>query len=171
MPNREDAIWTEHNGSRLVATDYWQSDMAANGFFVISGNAGVVHLLMPEAHRPRLHDMTMARNVVIRRGMYKPDPPKEAKDCLEVLFDDGTNEPFVLYLDTGQALRVPADSDSGRGFAFQVYVQAPDGTPEVVLERPCFYERVALLPDLRAWKGPRPLNQALLVNPRLRWRR
>jgi hypothetical protein len=61
-----------------------------------------------------------------------------------VLFDDGSDNPFVVHIGVEQTDRLPLDFDVGKPIKFAVYVCGPARS----LELPAWYRRSARLPDL-----------------------
>ena len=97
-----------NDGPEIVTTNYWSTEHARKGYVYLSTNAGCLRLLVPEGSLPWLEDMRSAREVIVSRGPW-PDADKD--DAVELLFDDGTDEPFALHLSLEQADRLPLATD------------------------------------------------------------
>jgi hypothetical protein len=110
-------IAISNEGGEIIATNYWQSEYAAAGKFFLSLNAGVVRLLVPPSQMPMVHEMRTAKTIVLTLGEY------EGKSgAVELLFDDHSDTPFVLFLDPAQIDRRWPTADDGREVGFVVYV-------------------------------------------------
>ena len=130
-------------GPLIEETNYWGTEHARRGFVYLSINAGVLRALVPASSESMLADMRTAKIVVLSRG---PWPQQRKSDALELMFDDGTGEPFALHLLPEMIDRLPDDADHGRKFLAAIYTA--DG-PQ--FERPCVYRRVPQLPFLKPW--------------------
>ena len=94
----------ENDGGDITETNYLDSPMGSAGMFYMSGNAGVVRLLVPDTELRQLSEMKTGKLCVLTSGVYRRQP------SIEVMFDDGSNTPFVLYLSTDQCdFRVSGD--------------------------------------------------------------
>ncbi len=133
-----------NHGPRLTATNYWSSAGERAGNFLLSLNADCFHLLVPQCHQATVSEMATAKEVIITRG------PLDGQDALEVLFDDGSEEPFVLYLGASQCVPLPDESWVGCEVLFAVYT-APrrGGKPHKSLERVAWYRLADVLPCLK----------------------
>lgn len=80
-------------GADIASTNYFQSSQAASGLFYISWNASTARILIPDNKLSEIDEMRTGRVCVISRGRL------QGVDCLELMFDDGSDEPYVLYLD------------------------------------------------------------------------
>lgn len=87
----------ENDGGEIIDTNYFDSLMGRAGMFYLSANAGVVRLLIPDnqVHVPA--EMNTGELCVLTSGIYG------GQSSVEVMFDDGTNTPFVLYLSADQS--------------------------------------------------------------------
>ena len=86
------------------------------------------------------------KHVIVSRG---PWPSEQLPDAVEILFDDGSDNPFALHLSPESLDRMPLDTDAGKEWLFTVWT-APrrNGPPHKALERPAYYRRVDALPCL-----------------------
>lgn len=100
----------KNDGKRIVETNYPQTEWYKNGIIAASVNAGCVRLLMPDAFLPAVAwDMQTAKEIIITKGSYQGQPG------YEVLFDDHTDNPYVLQLDARQFVSLGiSDSENGR---------------------------------------------------------
>src|SRR4051794_35252285 len=96
-----DSLTITSHGPRIVATNFWDSDLDRDGLFYLSVHAGVIRLLVPRGMEGHVADMATARRVILSR------PRQVLVYAAEVLFDDRTDSPFVLHLDPAQADPLP----------------------------------------------------------------
>lgn len=133
----------QNDGPEIVTSDYWASSLAREGHVYLTPNAGVWRLLVPEGWR-HLADAKAAAGVCITRGSLY------GRDAVEILFDDGSQNPLALHTTTQAVERLPADDD---GHKLRTITVWGDG-PEKLLELPCYYRLRPSLPCLEDWKKP-----------------
>ena len=129
----------ENDGPRVAASNFWESAMAQAGYFYASANAGALRLLVPPKREAEIIEMLSAREVVATKGVHRV----ERRLMLELLFDDGTDSPFVLFLCQEQVdhwFTVP-DQQPRR---FLIYTTGP-----VLVSELKWYYREADLPCLK----------------------
>lgn len=85
-------------GQDIQSTDYWDTEHAAVGLCFLSGNAGALRLLVPEAAEGLLSEMRTGKYAYIEPSIRDPR-------CWDLVFDDGTDSPFSLSLDKRQTDR------------------------------------------------------------------
>lgn len=142
-------ISTENNDAEIISTNYWQTEHAARGLFYVSINAGTFRLLVPAVQEGAIAEMATAREVIVSRGAW-PDMGKY--DALEILFEDGSDSPFVLHLVADQADRMPTDADRdrpGQPPRWKCAIWTEDGKK---LELPCRYRLVKKIPCLKPFQ-------------------
>lgn len=144
----EPVLRIENHGPLITATNFWDLPEAALGKVLVSLNAGAFRVLLPPAAEPDLTDMRLGSECVVSRG---PWPQAGLSDAMEILFDDGTSEPFAMCLSPPSFDRLPADSDAGREWVLTVWTRPRRGKPHLALQRPCWYRRVPRIP----WPRPR----------------
>jgi hypothetical protein len=89
----------ENDGEDIRATNYWASEHARAGFFYLSGNAGVWRLLVPTTYaHALLAEIKTATHVVLEQS-------QRTADCVDVVFEDGTDTPYVVTIDKKQSDR------------------------------------------------------------------
>ena len=81
-----------------------------------------------------------------------PSPERRLPDALEVLFDDGTDDPWSLHLSPQAVDRMPLDTDSAQPWVLSVWTHRVGTTATKALETPCHYRRVRRLPDVLPWQ-------------------
>jgi len=92
--------------------------------------------------------MATAREVIISRAAW-PDMGKH--DALEVMFEDDTDNPFVLHLVSEQADHMPLDSDRDRPGQPPRWKFAAWTQDDKKLELPCRYRKVNKIPYMKPW--------------------
>lgn len=85
-----------NNGSEITYTNYWDSEHARCGFCYLSANAGVWRLLVPPEAETMLADIKTGTSVLIEPSTQEPGR------CWDVVFDDGTDAPFMIVIDKRQ---------------------------------------------------------------------
>jgi hypothetical protein len=138
-----------NHGGLILETNYWQLPPIPGELLRVSINAGAFRVLLRPQAESALADMRTARECVVSRG---PWPAAGLADALEILFDDGSADPFALHLQIESFDRLPPDSDAGKEWLLSVWTRPRRGAaPHKALERPCWYRRVPSLP----WLKPR----------------
>ena len=65
------------------------------------------------------------------------------REMTEVLFDDGSEQPFLLYLSQEQWERMPGNADYGSAYEFTVW-EDRSGTPHKIMSSPVYMTRRSL---------------------------
>jgi hypothetical protein len=138
----------ENHGPLVVSTNFWDLPVAQLGKVYVSLNAGAFRVLLPVTMEPALDDLKTARECVVSRG---PWPEMGLPDAFEVLFDDGTSDPFALHLSPQSFDHVPTTENVGKEWVLSVWTRPRRGKPHKALERPCWYRIVPHVP----WLKPR----------------
>lgn len=139
------------HGPLVVASNYWDSDLARGGKVYCSCNAGAVRVLLPPAMRPVVNELRAAEYAVLSRGPW-PDAGKA--EAVEILWEDHTDSPHAWHLSPESFDLLPAEPDAGREWVVSLW-DTKKGCPHKCLERVCHWRRVARLPWLRPWEGRR----------------
>ena len=108
-------ITITNNGQAIAATNYWQTEHARAGMLYLSGNAGALRLLVPEAAEGMIAEMRTGKRVTIEPTVLLPGRP-----CVDLVFEDGTNTPFSVALDRRQIDRA---LQPGAGVPFTVWTE------------------------------------------------
>jgi hypothetical protein len=145
IQRREKKMFTiENKGPEIVSTNYWLTEHAQRGYVFLSANAGAIRLLVPNKAARHLPDMLSAKEVIVSRG---PLPEDGRHDALEILFEDYSEQPFMIHVGTERIDRMPADSDRNRSFVFAIWT--PEGKMK---EMPGRYRKVNRLPFGEPWR-------------------
>jgi hypothetical protein len=130
-----------NNGEAIASTNYWDSDQAQDGCCFLSWNAGTGRLLVPDVLVSAIAEMRTAKYVIVSRGPWRTHGGRTA---IELLFEDGSNSPFVLTITEQQTDRLlPKSDEKGK---FDVVIWSRDGEQ---LRRPGHYRIVKSIPCLR----------------------
>jgi hypothetical protein len=145
-----DPLIITNSGPLIVSTNFWETSLAAQGLAHLSINARAFRLLMPPELEETIPEMATGKLVVVSR------PRNPSKYDLEIMFDDGTDDPYCLHLSAGQVSNWPAREDDGRDdLEFTVWTQPRRGEgPHQALRRPAAYRSVGSVPCLKPWKKP-----------------
>jgi hypothetical protein len=121
-----------NDGPEIGSTNYWDTSAARAGLCYLSGNAGALRLLVPQALADRcLPEMRTGKRVAIEVSMHSPQ-------CVDVVFEDGTQTPFCIALDRrqvdrlgGAAKNVPFTvwTPQGKVLTFKATVETSRRTP------------------------------------------
>ena len=139
-------IVVENDGPEILSTNYWGLAEAKAGKLLVSINAGAFRVLVPPSSESAITDMATATQCVVSRG---PWPGQGLADAVEILFDDGTNDPFALHLAVESFDRLPLAEDVGDKWVLSVWTKGSVKR----MERLCAYRLVPRLPWLKPWKG------------------
>lgn len=129
-----------NKGQQIVNTNYWESEYARQGLFYLSWNAGAGRLLIPDDQKSIIREMKTAKMVIVSRGEW------QGKDALELLFEDHSDNPFVINLVTEQTDRLIPKEQQGGGFVVTVWTKGGQKA-----RFPGKYRVVNTLPYLKGW--------------------
>lgn len=141
-------LTVENHGPLITGSNFWGSDHAKRGFAFLSLNAGAFRLLLPPTLESALADIRTAREVVVSYGPWQQSPSGRG---VEVLFDDGTADPFSLHLVDAMCDRIPPAEEAAKEWLFTAWT-APrrGGPPHQALQRPAWCRHVESLPWLKS---------------------
>jgi hypothetical protein len=147
-PERGDLRFV-NDGKKIVNTTYWDSAYCLAGKVFLSINAGAFRLLLPKSMENMLKEIEAAYSVVISRG---PWPSEGKTDALELLFEDGSDNPYCIHISAEQVDRLPPGSEQGWKGVFHIY--ANRATSPVVEFQRVYYRRVEKIPCLKPAPEP-----------------
>jgi hypothetical protein len=137
----------ENDDPLIVASNYWESSMAAAGKLYLSINAGCFRLLIPQTQRASITDMRPgAKHFVV--SMLPREKWREREYCVEWMVEDGSSSPWSCHLSPGQVDRAPNHEDVGKEWLGTVW-DIKKGRPHKCMERPAYFQIVPELPWLR----------------------
>ena len=146
LPSR--VLTFENSGPDLIATNFWDTPLAAAGFCFLSWRQGVARLLVPQAHVAAVREMSTGREVLMTSGTYRG-----RTDCLELLWEDHSVAPFSITMSPEQLDRRGMPRAVDRATTCAVYLRGFRGKPSFVGEWPVRFRRAATLPCLQSWKS------------------
>lgn len=135
----------ENNAQAIRSTNYWDSEQAQAGYLYLSWNAGAGRVLLPDSAKGFLREMKGASEVIVSRG---PWTDQGGRDALELLWEDGSDNPFCLHIVAEQCDRMIPETDQGGGFAIAVWTRCG-----LKGRWPGRYRVVSGLPCLQPWKS------------------
>lgn len=149
-------IETRNHGPLVASSTYWGSEEEREGKYYLTPNAGVFRLLVPRGRSAQVAEIRTAKEVVISIGAVTHPGQLGlplGKQMSEILFDDRTDDPFVLNLSfPEQWERQPLEADFSLFFEFTAW-EDRRGTPHKIISRPCYLRR-ADIPCLKPWPKP-----------------
>ena len=95
IPARQKVFLIGNAGSEIVETNYWETERAAKGLCFVSGNAGVLRLLIPPLSEYFLVEISTGRSVTIEKSIA-------VRGNIDVVFEDGSPAPFFLSMSRRQ---------------------------------------------------------------------
>ena len=141
----DDFLTIKNADGQIIETNYWNTVYAKNGRVYVSLNAGHYRLLIPNSMKDNLKDMSTAKVIVISRGAAPMlIPPKD--DGFQIMFDDGSDAPYIITTGTEYWDRYPGDEDLGWNGIFDVYMEN-NGKPVLEFYK-VYYRKVETLPCL-----------------------
>ena len=123
-------LMIRNQGQILVETNYWDSPHAQAGHFYLSWNAGAGRLLIPDAQKAILRELRGAREVIVSRG---PSVNEGGRDALELLWEDGSDAPFVVHLVAEQTVRLIPEYQQGGGFVIIALTGLAQNPPSMLV--------------------------------------
>ena len=151
------ALFVRNQGTDVLATNYWETELSAAGLFHANFNAGACRLLLPEGLPRRsgwelLNAAGAAREVLISVIGRRPASPQVGRPlALELLWEDDSNSPFTMHLSDGQICWGVNDFRHGRAMPVSIWRRGADGRPEKASDLPGRLRLVSRLPYLKPW--------------------
>jgi hypothetical protein len=140
------------HGPLILSSNFWDLPEAKLGKLLVSCNAGAFRVLVPVAAEVYLDDMRTAKGCAVSRG---PWSAQGLSDAFEILFDDGTTDPFALHLAPESFVDTfPTAQNTAGEWVLSCWTRPRRGRPHKALERPCRYRIAVRIPYLRPWSEP-----------------
>lgn len=131
----------KNEGPYIKETNYWQTPHGQR-YFYVSVNARAFRLLVPRQSETEIDEMRTGQYVIVTRGRW------HGGEGVELLFEDGSDSPYVIHVQGAQVDRLPPTTDAGRtDLRCLVYTQTG-----LALELPARYRTAPKLPFLRPWE-------------------
>lgn len=134
-------IAISNNGPEILETNYWDSELASKGLVFISVNAGALRVLFPKSEEKHLLDVQAAHHCIFSVG---PWPDIGVDQAIEVLFEDGSDAPFALFLTINSIDRLPSPLAFCEHRTLSVWTEGP----KKVFETKCYIRSVDKIPCL-----------------------
>lgn len=141
-------IEVHNHGPLITSSNFWGSDLDRAGKLFCSVNAGAIRILVPASQRAMIEECRPSRYVVLSRG---PWPAQGLPEAVEILFEAGSDNPFVLHLSPSSFDLLPAEPPEGQEWIASLW-DLKKGRPHKSLERICHWRRVPQLPWLKPWE-------------------
>jgi hypothetical protein len=141
-PDTIEPIVIGNSGQQISFTNFWDSEIARNGFVYMSWNAGVARILVPDNLKNYVREMKTGQYCIISQGPWLvPESPS-----IELLFEDHTSAPFSLQISPAQIDRFNACADRDEDFYVSVWTRGG-----MKLRMPGKFRKVEDLPSLQPW--------------------
>ena len=111
----------------LIETDYWDSEMAMCGVLQFSVTPGFIRILIPDSQVDMIPEMLGGKEIVLS---HRPGPDGGKDSVVEILFDDHSDSPFSLLVDSKLWDRIP---EPGSKWNIEVYARC-----EKILRKECY---------------------------------
>lgn len=109
-----EVITIDNDGKEITRTNFWDSALAENGYVFVSFYDDAIRMLVPpSAEKAYLPEMTTGQSMLI-------EPSQQHEGSLDFVFDDGTESPFWVVVDTKQ---IDAEIPPGKNIPFYVYTR------------------------------------------------
>lgn len=139
----EDFIGIGNNRQEINETNYFDHFLAKKGYAFVSLNAGAFRLLLPDNLIHNLKDMKTAEYVIVSRGKC---PQYDRDDMFEIMFEDHTDRPFIMFIDKTSFDMVPNHEWRNYEFPFTVWTRRGK---ELTLRGK--YRKVNKIPWMKPW--------------------
>ncbi len=137
----------ENHGPLIVATNYWETEMERAGKIYCSVNSGAIRVLVPRSQRSVIQEMRTGKHAVLSRG---PWPAMGLSEAVEIMWDDGSADPFAIHLSPESFDLLPAEPPADQDWVVSTW-DLKKGRPHKAVERKCYWRLVDRLPYLKPW--------------------
>lgn len=161
----EELLTIENRGKFLANTNYWDTQAAKLGYLYVSWNANACRILVPDVSLSMIDEMRTGKRAIIMAGEFKAEEVNRFTNeldahslslaqkngftkhgfygrGLDIVFDDGTTNPFSVLTRPEQVDRNLPASDSGKPLDMLIYTRRG-----VVHHIPCIYLDVGSIPS------------------------
>lgn len=114
-----------NRGVEIANTNFWNCDVAKRGLYFLSCNAGGLRLLVPDGFNPQVPEHLQE---IERTIMATVEPSVVRKQSIDLVFEDGTQNPFFICLHYSQTLDVlPQKSHKKSGDTSPLLIYTSNG--------------------------------------------
>lgn len=138
-------IVTDNHGPLIVSSTFWGSEYEQAGKLFVSVNAGAIRVMVPAGLREAINEWRGAKYAILSRG---PWPAQGLQEAVEILWEDGSDNPYALHLSPESFDLLPAEPPTGRDWIISAW-DLKKGKPHKALERACHWRRVPKIPWLK----------------------
>ena len=131
-----------NDGQKIIACDYFGSDLENTGKYLISCNHGAIRLLWPACRKNTVQEMMQAKEIIVTRGIYM------GQEGLEVLFDDHSNVPLSIVMTDSSVIGLFPGDLGDKQWKFTIWMRV-NGRPRLVFSRMAYWREGTNLPDCR----------------------
>jgi hypothetical protein len=129
-------IHNDVNTGSILETNYFESDIAKNGYLFLSIFSNNFRLLIPERLKGIRNQIESIKSVIVTKGKMGSFDI----DCIEMMFEDYTLTPLCIYIDKNLTDFMPDSSYLKKELSFEAYFS--------VSEKICYdaFYRISPLP-------------------------
>lgn len=128
-------MYIKNNEKNIESTDYWRAQPAQAGKFFFSFNANSCRVLFPRIEKSVLQDMKAAHSITLSLG---PAPLMGGRMAYEILFDDGTFNPYALHTTLEASDRIISQHEDGNALEISIWTEKRKGKS---LKTVCVFRR------------------------------
>ncbi len=132
-------LYINNSDKEISETNYWDLEVEKKGFFNLSINAGAFRLLVPQNQEKLIKEFRTGKYCIISKC------PSAKPFMFELLFEDHTDNPYCLFLSSGQVWPLPCDEDAGKKYVLSVWTEGC----KKVLEMDAYFRVVNKLPYMK----------------------
>ena len=146
LPTSTVVLAVHNDGPAITKTNYWQTAYNHCAKFFVSLNGPTFRVLVPDAAIDEMREgVAGATHVVVTRGPWRDTG---LPDAIEIMFDDGTDNPFALMVTPEACDFLPPRAKAGTsGIRCIAY-----GRGLVVLADLPVQFRLANIPCMASWQ-------------------
>lgn len=150
-PNPTSLITIINNGKDIIEpTNYWSSEMARKGFYLVSTNAGCVRLLVPDSRAAEIPDMVKGAKHVVISILRTHATASDLQPIVTLLIEDKTDNPYSLEFGRRSILLLPSPEEKGKPLTFAIWGRK-NGKFHKFMERPAYVRYADSMPCLRPY--------------------
>ena len=144
-----DLIHIGNDGGEIVETNYFSGEMSE--FLFLSFNGGAARLLIPDSYVDEIPEMLRGvKDIVITYSkVFNHKEARGENGAYEILFDDHSSNPYVIYIPSQQSDRILSLADSGQELDFFM-VTSEGGCKQ--LDILCRFRIASEVPCLLGWE-------------------